>query len=231
MAAQVACLGALSLVERPVGHEAGGVCGCVVVFLRGHFEHVAADAVDAHVVDVALEAVASEVEVLVVGIDHLLQGASSSEDGLYGVGGCAMLHHHVQGGGDGVVGISHVNPFVLGYDEFGGLGDAVDFCGEVPHAVDAEDEGVVAAAVTEDGASTGVFEPHGHGAVASHVEVVGGLCSGLVSAEVEAHLMCGGLLVDLAGDLDVGGVDVAWHDVLVELHHQVVAMVEDAVGG
>ena len=41
--------------------------------------------------------------------------------------------------------------------------------------------------------------------------------------------MLHGLVVQLGGDDDVLVADVAWHDILVELHHHVVAVTQDAV--
>ena len=95
--------------------------------------------------------------------------------------------------------------------------------------VEAQGEHVGAYAQLQDGAHRFAIEPKVGAEVATEENGVLRVCTPSTTAQVGRHLMADGLLVQLRRDDDVLVAHVAGHDVLIELHGQLVAKAQDAV--
>ncbi len=234
----MACVGshgAVTLVHRPVVGKSVYVAVLGLVLGARHIVYVAPDVIECQSVDVAHEAakiqvvVGSVVDGIHVAFGHLLV---LEEGYIQGVSQCQHVELHVAGpvvhaeehplvGGHRLLA-----PKLLAGDGHRGVVCLVEAQGEVVRVGTLVQDGTVG----EHAGEHADVHPHLHREVA--VEEYGVHRLRLEERRYrQRHVVVYGLLVQFGGDDDIVRVDIARHDVLVELDGRLVAVAQDAVGG
>ena len=220
--------GAVSLIHGPVVHEAVVIA---VFSLAPHGRRLVDIAVDVEQAQVVYGAVhVAQIKAVVVGIAYLLHHLAAH----IVVGGepqCDIAVHGECRHGLSVSFIARhkVGPLVLWQYVLTGNLSRPDVEDDVPCLVYARNEMSVADA--QDAAGLRPLQPALDGEVAVEEDGVHGDLFVAVRAQLLGHVVGYGLVVELGGDDDVLVAHIAGHDVLVELHDDVVAIAQDAVGG
>ena len=222
---------AMSFVHRPVVGQAIGVGSLRLITGGGCIVHVAIDIEETQVVHSTTEQVATDVEVVVVGIlDDL--GACVGHRFVHEQidVGRTILGKHRERLFARLVAECHEGPRTsrqrLGAHMVGTADDGMD----MSVGIKAEGKGVLALTVPEDGTCLIPLQPEVEGEVSAQENGVARPSGRCTRNELIGHLVVDRTVVEHRRDNDVLVAHVAWDDVLGELDAHVVAKAQDAAG-